>query len=390
MTIKLYYDNLYLKEFDSKVEKIEEIDGKYHVVLQRTAFYPEGGGQPCDIGTIDGLNVIYVYEKDDLIYHVMEEKINKDKVRGIIDFNRRFDYMQQHTGEHILSGVFKYLYGANNDSFHLGEEYVSIDIDIKNLTKDMVSKVEDIADSVISMDLPVKTYVVDDLKTQEITLRKKVNVEKNIRVVQIGNFDFSGCCGTHVENTCQVETIKILKWENYKGKTRVYFKCGERVNKDYNKKHEILSTVYQMLGCKLDQVIPITRENQTAIKSLNKEVKDLKEKIVFLETKEILRNLGDEKLINITFKDETLQDIELYIKEINKNKECIILALSETDKQVVLTYNGDFAIECGKMFKENIKSFDGKGGGNKKRAQGVFESNEKALEFYNFLLEKIQ
>jgi alanyl-tRNA synthetase len=142
MTIKLFYNNPYITEFTTEVIQTKIIDNKYHLVLKETAFYPEGGGQPCDLGEIDGIKVEYVYEEDKIIYHVLNENVIKESIFCTVDFKRRFDHMQQHSGEHLLSSILLKLYNGKNVGFHLGTDYVTLDISITNLSKDMVKEVE--------------------------------------------------------------------------------------------------------------------------------------------------------------------------------------------------------------------------------------------------------
>lgn len=386
MTKKLYYDNPYKFNFQGEIENIIEKDNNYEVILKETYFYPEGGGQPSDIGTIDELEVNYVYEKDDIIYHVMNEKPKNTIVNCIVNEKARIDNMEQHTGEHILSAAFKKLFNCNNDSFHLGKDYVSLDINLneKDYTEENLRKVENLANKIIGDNLIVKNYIVEDLSLSNIKLRKEVSVNKNVRVVQIGDFDYSGCCGTHLLNSGAVRLIKIIKHEKYKGKVRIYFKCGQRAIDDYFNKQNILNSLCRTLNCNEEQLTENVNIQLENIKEYNKELRTLKEELVSFQVEKFLKE-NNNKVLCKTFEDKNFQDIDAMSKEICKKGDYIVLFSTKKENKLIFTYSGEENINCGDIFKENIKEFNGKGGGNKNRAQGAFDKYEDMEKFINLL-----
>ena len=241
MTEKLFYKDAYLKECRSKIVRILEEDDKIKVVLDKTIFYPEGGGQPSDTGTIDGLKVNYVYEDNGVIYHCIEGKPKNKCVTCKIDFKKRFDYMQQHSGEHLLSGVIFTLFNGNNRGFHLGEDHVTVDIDIEPMDENMINRIENLVNECIYKNRTIKTYVVSRKESLKFPLRKQVKEGvENVRIVQALNMDCCACCGTHVLRTGEIGILKILKAEKYKKMTRIYFKCGNRALADFQKEHKII------------------------------------------------------------------------------------------------------------------------------------------------------
>jgi alanyl-tRNA synthetase len=177
MTIKLFYQNQNIINFSSRVEEVVYKNDEYHIALKETAFYPEGGGQPSDIGFIEGVKVEKVYEIDDKIYHITKSPINKEFVQGFIDFERRFDFMQQHSGEHLLAAAFYKLYNGHNIGFHLGEDYITIDVTLPTVNNQMINSIEDYVNSLIFKNIPIKTYMVDDFKLNTIPLRKRQNIK---------------------------------------------------------------------------------------------------------------------------------------------------------------------------------------------------------------------
>jgi alanyl-tRNA synthetase len=198
------------------VISVSECDGSFLAVLDKTIFFPEGGGQPCDTGYIDDARVAYVFEKEGIIYHRIDKLIPEKKVLAKLDYDRRLDHMQQHCGEHILSGVFLKLYGGRNKGFHMGEDYVTADIDLEDITEEMVNKAEERANIDIYKSKLVKTYVVDKEQADKLPLRKELKVDSDIRIVDIEGVDIVACCGTHPRLTSEVGIIKVLKTEKYK------------------------------------------------------------------------------------------------------------------------------------------------------------------------------
>ncbi|WDC84731.1 alanyl-tRNA editing protein [Caloramator sp. mosi_1] len=177
-----------------------------------------------------------MFEENDTVYHVVDKKIEKNNVKCTIDFERRFDHMQNHTGQHLLSSVFITLYDAPTNSFHLGDDYVSIDIGLENITDEIVKNVEDRVNELIFKNIPVKSYIVNNEEAKKLPLRKLPPTDVNIRIVEIEGIDYSPCCGTHVRNLGEIGMVKILKTEKYKNMTRVYFKCGKRLLRDFQEK----------------------------------------------------------------------------------------------------------------------------------------------------------
>ena len=217
MTKRLYYQNSYLKEFRAKVLKKIKIDNQPAVVLGETAFYPTSGGQPYDKGLIQNIPVVEVLEDNNEIIHILKEelkeKINSEVV-GKIDWKRRFDHMQQHLGQHILSGALMKLWGVETVSFHLGEEVCTLDIAKEELTEEEAKKAEECANEIIFDNRPVKCYFVEgEEELKGLNLRKVLEKTGKIRIIEVEDFDFSACGGTHCRATGEVGLIKITKWE---------------------------------------------------------------------------------------------------------------------------------------------------------------------------------
>lgn len=383
MTEKLFYKDPYLTECEAEVKDIINRDGKVFVVLDKTPFYPEGGGQPSDLGEINGVKVLYVYEEKGIIYHQIEKVIEDKKALCKIDFERRFDHMQQHSGEHLLSGAIFKLYNGNNKGFHLGEEYVTVDIDIDGMTDEMLRTAEDEVNSYIYENREICTYVVSKEDSKKFPMRKQINVDEDVRVVEAKDMDCCPCCGTHVLRTGEIGIIKIIKGERYKGMTRIYLNCGIRALKDFQNKQSIISSLNKHLSSDENNLVQRVESQFLEIEKLKKELNGFKKMIAEDEADNIIKTESS-KVILRKYEDKSFEDIQLITAALS-SKNYILILSSLKDNKILFINDGDSDTNCGKLFKENIKEFNGKGGGNAKRAQGSFENREDLINFSEFL-----
>lgn len=230
MTEKLFYKNSFMQEFDATVISCTEDKKGWAVVLDVTAFYPEGGGQPCDHGTIawgeNSVNVTDVREKGEIITHYTDGEIPVGTaIHGVIDWNRRFDFMQQHTGEHIFSGIVNKMFGYSNVGFHLSERENVVDFD-GPMTKEDIRAVMDSCNRAVWANQPIIADFPDNVK--ELEYRSKKELQGNIRIVRAGSADICACCGTHTATTAQAGPIVAINQQAYKGGTRILIACGNR------------------------------------------------------------------------------------------------------------------------------------------------------------------
>ncbi len=254
MTERLFDTDAYLSEFDAVVTECFDTNGKYGIVLDRTAFFPEGGGQDADIGTIDGTDVVYVSDCNGKIVHFCERPFDVGKsVHGVLDFKERFRRMQNHTGEHILSGISNREYGTENVGFHLSEKYIRIDYD-KYLSKEEVVELEALANRTVWENRSVKAYYPSTEELAEISYRSKKEIVGNLRLVVIEGTDVCACCAPHVANTGEVGCIKIVSCSKYKGGCRIEAVCGIDAYNLFASEHRMLSEMARDAGCKIEDV----------------------------------------------------------------------------------------------------------------------------------------
>jgi alanyl-tRNA synthetase len=383
---KLFYKDVYLTDWESGIESIDERENRFYVVLEKTAFYPEGGGQPSDRGFIDGIPIIDVKEENHVIYHVLDESPKNKIVSCKLDFARRFDLMQQHTGQHLFSAIFFYKYKGETSSFHLGEDYISVDISIADIPPEMLTDVEMLANEYIMQNLQVLTHNINYEEISKFPLRKLPPVNGEIRIVEIDKLDFSPCCGTHVSKTSEIGVIKIIKTERYKGLTRIYLKCGKRALLDFQNKTNLVQALCKLFSASENEILERIEGEGIQIKTLSKQLIELKEKLNTYEAADII-NSSTDKLIYKIFENKSFSDIQSLGKQILQAGDYVLILVSAPDNRLLLAHNGTKKLDCGKLLKEQLPNFKGRGGGSMKQAQGGFEDAADMNAFIEFLLK---
>ncbi len=294
MTERLYYTDSTLITFTARVVETLSDGGRPALVLDRTAFYPTSGGQPFDTGRLDGRAVVEVWvrEADGAVVHILDGEKAADcpagsTVEGVIDWARRFDHMQQHTGQHILTRAFIETAEAPTASFHLGEDAATIDVDRANLTPALVEAAETLANRVVTDNVPVRVWFPADEELAGLDLRKQPEVDGRLRVVAIGDFDATACGGTHVTASGAVGPIKVTRTEHYKGLTRIEFRCGGRALADYRQKHAIISRLAAELSTGLWELPDSLARLQADNKQLRADLRAARQSLLVLEAGEL-------------------------------------------------------------------------------------------------------
>lgn len=257
MTKKLYYTAPDVDVWTTTVTSVRQDGETYIVTLAETAFYPEGGGQPSDAGTIAGLPVLDVFDENGEVYHRLPAHPGMGAVSCVLDRKRRRDHTQQHSGQHLLSAVLVEQLGAETVGFHLGREVVTVDITAGALTEADMLAVENRANELIYANLPVETYWVTPEEAERMPFRKRPDVQGSVRVVEMKGIDLSACCGTHVKRTGEIGVIKLLKAERHRGMTRLSFLCGGRALADYQQTHRVVQAAAGRFGTSRDQLLDV-------------------------------------------------------------------------------------------------------------------------------------
>ena len=379
MTKRLYELDVYQKSLSTDVVGRIEEEGKKFLLLKETIFFPEGGGQPCDLGTIEGIEVLDVRERGEEVYHQVTSFPENDRVQCQLNWDRRLDHMQQHCGEHILSGVIFKLYGGVNKGFHMGKDMVTIDIDLKEITADMILKIEKDSNDVIYRNAPITTEVVHNQEEAEkYPLRKKMTVSSDIRIVQVDDADCVACCGTHPSLAGEVGLIKIYKAEKNKGMTRLHFKCGGRAMSDYRERHDVLTKIMQLYSADLTSIYnKIEKEREKAATSRE----SLRQIKMSINDTWVSSYIKSTKNIIEIFEDKDMDDMKYLVKKMTDSefKETLCLG-NKLDYGVILASSTS---NCGQIFKDHIKNFNGRGGGSPQMAQGSFQNEADMMAFMN-------
>ena len=395
---KLYYDDPYLRDFTAEIVNIEEHLGKFRVTLDKTAFFPGGGGQSCDTGMIGDHKVIDVYEENDIVYHIVEKKpIKIHNVKCNIDSERRTDGMCQHLGQHILSGCFFNLFNANTFAIHLGADVSTVDI-YGVLTEEQIRTAERLANKVIEDALKVESFIPTKSELKKLTLRRALpNIKEDIRIVKIGDdFDINACCGLHPKSTLDLRLIKIKKFEKHKEGTRIEFLSGNRAVEDSYKKDEFQNSICKYLNCNENEAVNGIKNLNNNLKEVNQINKSLNITLANYQVKELIDNaetVGEFKIIKSIFDNENLKYINNLTSKLVETPNTITLMAVKSEDKVNLIFactKGIKEIKVNEVLKDAISLIDGKGGGSPFMAQGAGKNNANLDGALDYAFNKIK
>ncbi len=374
MTEKLYDKDSYLKEFTALVLECEKSAEAWVVVLDKTAFFPEAGGQKSDRGSLHDAKVLDVQIENEIIKHFTDKPLEVGKVvKGEIDFERRFDFMQQHSAEHIVSGVAHSLYGCENVGFHLSEEIVTLDFD-KPLGENEVLKIEEIANQKVFRNAKFKCYYPDLKELETLNYRSKKELEGDIRIVEIEDTDMCACCAPHVKTSGEIGLIKLLSTEKIRGGIRIELKAGNRALTDYNEKYRNIKKISSLLA---------TAQNETAVgvERLLGTLGEQKAEMTALKyevLKSKAQNLCPESDITVYFEENlTVRDLQIFADFLHKIHGGIRGAFSQTENGYAFCICGDGLDD---IFAEFKSTFNVKGGGRNGMVQGTVVAEKSEIE----------
>lgn len=380
MTNKLYYQDAYIQTFSAKISKQQKDEkNQPYVVLTETAFYPTGGGQPHDTGTLNGVAVTNVETIGEEVRHFLEDSLleETEHVEGSIDWKRRFDHMQQHAGQHILSAAFANLFDLQTVSFHLGKDSATIDLDIAEVTEQQLKEAETLANQIILENRLIETKWITEEELVHYDLRKETAVRENIRLVNIPDFDYNACGGTHPNTTGQVGLIKILHTEKQKRIIRVEFVCGGRVLTHLHRKQQVIVDLVSKLSSPEDKLVDAVNNLLETGKVADKQMADLKESLLQYEAKELLM-IENQSVITSIFERRTIQELQKLAKIVvaqSPEKICILLSENEDRIQLVVAKGESVNQSMKELISSVLPFINGKGGGNDTIAQGGGESD---------------
>jgi alanyl-tRNA synthetase len=380
MTVRLHYEDATLTQFGARVVERLEWEGRPAVVLERTAFYATGGGQPHDAGILDGVAVVEVLEReaDGAVVHVLEAPLPADRheVWGEVDQARRLDLMQQHTGQHILSAAFVEALGANTVSFHLSADHATIDLDRAPLSAEELDRVEDLANEVVFQNRPVVSRFVPDDELPALSLRKPVAHAGPVRVVEIPGFDCSACGGTHVAATGEVGLIKMTRSERRGGESRVEFLCGGRALADYRAKNSLLLDLAREFTVGHWELGALVHRLDDELREARRELRTARDTLLDAEAAMLLergRRAGDTLLVHAHLPNHSPEDLKHLAQRLAGQPGTVVLLGSGQAGQkgsFVFARGADVDLHVGDLMRRACEAIGGRGGGRPEFAQG--------------------
>ncbi len=382
-TEKLFYHDSHQKTFTAVVKACVEKNGRFEVELDRTAFFPEGGGQYADTGVLDGVRVLDVQEEQERVVHITDGPlVPGQQVEGRIDWDERFMKMQQHTGEHIVSGLVHSRFGYHNVGFHLGSTDCTMDFD-GEITKEELGAIENEANRAVWKNLEVQVLYPSREELEDMEYRSKIEIQGQVRIVVIPGYDTCACCAPHVKRTGEIGAIKLTNVQRYKGGVRVTMLCGQRALADYALKQEQSREISALL---------CARENETAdaVQHLWEESAQLKAEIVRLEREVTAcwaRLIPDDEKTVCIFPGELKSDaMRMLMNQILEKERTLCAVFCGSDKDGYRYVIGSREADMRPLVKEFNGAFDGRGGGRPEMVQGT--AHGKQEEMREWILEK--
>jgi len=377
MTERLYYTDSALRTFSARVVAREEIDRGPAVLLDRTAFYPTSGGQPNDTGRLDDIPVLDVWEDvGGEVWHLLDRFPARDDVRCEIDWDRRFDHMQQHTGQHLLSAAFVELLDAPTVSFHLGADESTIDLDTSELDWDPAFQVESAVNRVIWENRDVEVRTFNESEIHEVPLRKPPQVSGDIRVVWVRGFDASACGGTHVSRTGAVGLLKITRIERYKGGMRIGFVCGERALRDYRRVLRSMQQASAGLSVHQDELPDAVARMREESKETGRSLRAALGELVTYEAQRLLEETPEfdgVRRIAAYLEDRSFEHARAVAAQLGSRPRTLALLATSEPKgtRLVCQRSDDLPdVDATAVLRHALDLLGGRGGGTANQAQG--------------------
>jgi alanyl-tRNA synthetase len=374
MTERLYYDDAYLREFDAELLDTVSHEGRTALVLDRSAFYPTSGGQPFDAGTFADVRVLEVVEADDgRVLHVVDRAPSATHLHGIVDWSRRFDHMQQHTGQHVLSAAFARLFDVRTESFHMGADYSTIDL-AREMSPGEIVRAEDEANRIVWEDRPVSIRFASADEAASLGLRKESKRAGTLRLIEVEGFDLSACGGTHVSRTGAIGVIAVSAAERFRGGSRITFLCGARALAGFRALRDTVAASVRVLSVTPGDLPAAIERMQAESKDARRQMKDLQTKAAVHEA-DALADGADAtaagRLVAAVLPgwDATgLKNIAARIVE--RPGHIAVLLGAPSPAPLVVARAAGVALDASAVLRALLERHGGKGGGRPELAQG--------------------
>jgi alanyl-tRNA synthetase len=390
MTERLYYHDSHLTEFDARVLSVaDEGAGRFAVTLDRTAFYPTGGGQPCDTGTLGAARVVECLDAEEagVVRHIIEGTVPEvgARVEGRIDWTRRLDHLQQHTGQHLLSQAFVQLFDAQTRAFRMLERVCEIDVDLREPSSERIEQAIELANRIIWEDRPVQIRQVTSAEAASLPLRKDSARTGDLRLIEIENFDLSPCGGTHAARTGEVGILAVRSWERAKGLARIEFIAGGRVLADYRRANHTARSVAALFSAGRDDAIELTARVLEENKTLSRRLRPLEEVAARVEAEELILTAtpGDAgtRIVTRAFVDRDAESLKrLALSIVTRPGHVALLGSRDTAgraARLVFARAPEAHGDMNTLMREACALLEGRGGGRPDLAQGGGPNVEK-------------
>ena len=375
---KLYYDSAYIKEFEAQVLSCQKGKKGWEITLSATAFYPEGGGQPADTGILGDVRVTDVHEKDGQVVHYTDGPLPVgETVRGVIDWDRRFQHMQEHSGEHLVSGLIHQRFDYDNVGFHMGTDEVTIDFNGVLEWEDLMA-IEEKANGMIWENLEISAVYPekDELDAMEYSSKKELTGA--VRIESIPGGDVCACCGTHVERTGEIGLVKFLSMIHYKGGVRISLLCGKRAVEDYERKRDQVQKISVLLSARPGEIARAVEKLKEEEAKLQEKLVAAYDKLIASEVRDIKEGDGDIFILEPDF--EAIQLRHLVNRLLEEKKGRTVLALGGAAEGSFLYVLGSRDGDMRRLSRELNGLLNGRGGGSAQMAQGTFFATKDQLQ----------
>lgn len=375
---KLYYDSAYIKEFEAQVLSCQEGKKGWEITLSATAFYPEGGGQPADTGLLGNVRVTDVHEKGSQVVHYTDGPLPVgEMVRGVIDWDRRFQHMQEHSGEHLVSGLIHQRFGYDNVGFHMGTDEVTIDFNGVLEWGDLMA-IEEKANGMIWENLEISAVYPEKDELDAMEYRSKKELTGAVRIVSIPGGDVCACCGTHVERTGEIGLVKFLSMIHYKGGVRISLLCGKRAVEDYERKRDQVQKISVLLSARPGEISRAVEKLKDEEAKLQEKLVAAYDKLIASEVRDIKEGDGDIFILEPDF--EAIQLRHLVNRLLEEKKGRTVLALGGAAEGSFLYVLGSRDGDMRRLSRELNGLLNGRGGGSAQMAQGTFFATKDQLQ----------
>lgn len=380
MSTRLYYTNAYQTTFEARLIAVTTVNGEPAILLDQSCFYPTSGGQPHDIGTVAGRSVTNVVVGDQgEVFHILAEALPEAQigqmVQGVIDWERRYDHMQQHAGQHLLSQIFYRRFGFETLSVHFGPTEATLDLETPDITLAQMAAVEADAIAVVYAALPINTYFVSDNEINTIPLRRPPNVSGKVRIVEIEGFDYSACGGTHCRSTAEIGPVKLTRAERRRGQLRVTFLCGKRAWRDYQIKHILITEAANRFSNEIGQVPTQIERTLSQLKEIQRQFAACQEELLRIEAAQLLATattVNGYLLVQQLFTDKDIPALKGLAVQLQQHPHviCLLGTIIAEKGTILLARATDVNLHMGNLLRDLLREVGGKGGGKEDLAQG--------------------